>query len=266
MILDELLIKLKAKDLNIQNIAAYKTSFKSGYWVNYQDYGRKQHLLHFITNGYREYRLAGQCFTLEAGNLLFIPENTKYATRSFDDNGKQCSGIGICFDSDLHFEEKELRVYHTAVENQQQMIILLNNIYETYIKPTGDIFRLKSLIFQLLSVICAQSANQSSAYNLIKPALVFIQEHYAENLPVRTYSQICNLSESYFRKLFLEHTGLSPIHYRNALRLAVAKEMYQDNRSTQEIADALGFCDANYFLKIYKKVLGTPLRQNSNGI
>lgn len=264
--MNDLLLKLRTSDFSIRNISVYKTGFRHGHLVNYERKGRIQHLLHFITSGCREYILDGQRFTLEAGDLLFIPDHTKYITRSFDRNGKQCSGIGICFDSDLPFEDKDLHVYHTTVENQQQMGILLNSIYEAYFSPIRDTFRLKSLIFQLLSVISAQSASQSSAYHLIKPALMFIQAHYTENLPIITYAQKCNLSESYFRKLFLQHTGLSPIQYRNALRLAAAKEMYQSNRSTQEIADAVGFCDANYFLKTYKKALGKTLRQDSNGI
>ena len=63
-----------------------------------------------------------------------------------------------------------------------------------------------------------------------------------------------------FRKKFTEYTGRSPIQYRNELRFAEARRLYSEGLSINEIACELGFFDAGYFSKLYKKANGHSLK------
>ena len=104
---------------------------------------------------------------------------------------------------------------------------------------------------------------QSQDYLVIKAAVEFINKHYKENLSIKLYADECNLSESYFRKKFREYFGKSPIDYRNQLRFAEAKRLYQNNYTTQEIAENLGFYDSGYMLKLYKRKMNRTLKADS---
>ena len=71
-----------------------------------------------------------------------------------------------------------------------------------------------------------------------------------------------NLSQSHFRKLFKGFTGLSPVEYRNGLRIERAKELLSRNTvSVSEVALAVGIEDQFYFSRIFKEAEGvSPLR------
>jgi len=65
-------------------------------------------------------------------------------------------------------------------------------------------------------------------------------------------------SSSYFRKLFKEVTGLSPIMYFNRMRIEYAKTLLQQDStlSIKEIAASAGFPDPYYFSRVFKKITG----------
>ena len=138
-------------------------------------------------------------------------------------------------------------------ENIEQMC-------QHYKTNPADILSLKIMLLKMIRNLAVAASSSSRDYELIKPALNYISETYHENLPVSTYAAKCNVSESYFRKKFTETVGISPIDYRNELRFAEAKRLYKKNYTLQEIAEKLGYYDASYFSKIYKKSVGDSLK------
>lgn len=66
-------------------------------------------------------------------------------------------------------------------------------------------------------------------------------------------------SRGYFRKMFKEHYGQSPVSYFNQMRIDHAKNQiaqYGGTRSIKDIALASGFEDPLYFSRIFKKYQG----------
>ncbi len=91
-------------------------------------------------------------------------------------------------------------------------------------------------------------------YARIQKALVYIEEHLEENTPVAFYAKLCNMSEACLRRLFREYTGKSPIEYRNALRLEVARARLQSGEyNVSEAAESVGFSNLSFFIRLYKK-------------
>ena len=76
------------------------------------------------------------------------------------------------------------------------------------------------------------------------------------------YVKRCNMSEVNFRRLFKEYTGMSPIEYRNNIRLINAKNKLQsDEYNVSETAELCGFSNLSFFIRLYKKKYGcTPKR------
>lgn len=71
-------------------------------------------------------------------------------------------------------------------------------------------------------------------------------------------------SRSYFRKIFKDETGNSPVAYFNCLRINQAKmlmQQYGGSRTVKDVALECGFKDALYFSRVFKKVEGVSPSQ-----
>ena len=95
----------------------------------------------------------------------------------------------------------------------------------------------------------------------ISRALGHIEQHYAEQLTVAQLARMAGMSESTFMRRFRDAVGRAPCDYVIHTRIARACErLRQDNGpKLAAIADACGFSDANYFSRLFSRVMGcTP--------
>ena len=66
-------------------------------------------------------------------------------------------------------------------------------------------------------------------------------------------------SPSYFRALFKEANGLSPLQYQNQIKINRAKELLLSGEyNVTETAESLGFNNIYYFSRLFKKLTGIP--------
>ncbi len=73
---------------------------------------------------------------------------------------------------------------------------------------------------------------------------------------------MCGLSESYFYLLFKRSIGLSPVEYRNRIRVNTACSLLEGtSMSIDEISASVGFDTPFYFSRIFKKIMGHSPRQ-----
>lgn len=97
-----------------------------------------------------------------------------------------------------------------------------------------------------------KNRNQSHV-DLINRARLRIREELESSLTIQQVAEDLGMSYSNFRKLFKEHTGLSPATYQQDLRLQRAKEMLTTtDMSIKEIAYRLNFESPDYFSSKFK--------------
>jgi len=90
---------------------------------------------------------------------------------------------------------------------------------------------------------------------------VLSQMHVEFNKPidVRQYAQMCHLSEDRFIRLFKSCMGMPPYRYQLKIRIQRAVEMLENaSVSVGACAEAVGFHDAAYFCRVFKKFTGHP--------
>jgi len=100
------------------------------------------------------------------------------------------------------------------------------------------------------------SRNQAHV-DLISRARLRIREALESPLTIQQVAEEMGISYSNFRKLFKEHTGISPAIYQQDLRLQRAKEMLSTTDiSVKEIAYRLNFESPDYFSAKFKAKTG----------
>ena len=129
---------------------------------------------------------------------------------------------------------------------------------EAMVKSTlsrADAFRSGALMLEFLDTLSRQLKPHTA--DRIAPALDYIETHYTQPADIPSLARMCALSESQFFAAFRKKTGMSPIRYRNHLRVNQAKLLLAGEESTvQEVAALLGFESTHYFSRVFKEHTG----------
>lgn len=92
----------------------------------------------------------------------------------------------------------------------------------------------------------------------IQRAIEYISRHFTEHLTNDQLAALTGMSTVYFRKLFFEVMGVSPISYAKQLRLEKAKEMLKSDFGTlTDLALSLGYPSLYDFSRDFKRHTGT---------
>ena len=111
----------------------------------------------------------------------------------------------------------------------------------------GVVNHLIGLMYSLERNIELKTRNQQHV-DMVNRARLRIREELESPLTIQQVAEEMGVSYSNFRKLFKEHTGLSPATYQQDLRLQRAKELLSTtNMSIKEIAFRLNFESPDYF-------------------
>ena len=87
-----------------------------------------------------------------------------------------------------------------------------------------------------------------------REVLGYIEAHLADKCTLAMLAEVANLHPSYFSTLFTTAMGMGPIAYVNRRRIERAKHLLQDSTcSLQEVATTVGYCDAYYFSRLFKR-------------
>lgn len=87
----------------------------------------------------------------------------------------------------------------------------------------------------------------------------YIETRSGERVTVQTLAEICGVSVGYLHRVFKDSTGQTLGAYVEQLRTEKAKALLSEGRLTlRQIAEQLGFCDANSFSAAFRRATGEP--------
>jgi signal transduction histidine kinase/AraC-like DNA-binding protein/CheY-like chemotaxis protein len=97
----------------------------------------------------------------------------------------------------------------------------------------------------------------SSAQRLVRRAITYIHDHYAEPLSREHLARELAVSDNYLTNCFQKELGISPLTYINRYRVRQARGMLESGKdSITEVALAVGFSSLTYFARIFQREVG----------
>ncbi|REE85153.1 two-component system response regulator YesN [Paenibacillus taihuensis] len=103
---------------------------------------------------------------------------------------------------------------------------------------------------------------------LIETVKQAIQNDYTREIELTELSEKVYLNPSYLSTLFKQETGQTITQYLLSLRIAKAKELLRERLDLKvyEIGELVGYADAMYFNRLFKKMVGTTPKEFRNQV
>ncbi len=238
--------------------------------------------LSYILSGKGSYSINDKLYDVEAGDLLAFNPNVYHRQYSFGEEKFEEIHIGI---KNFHFNNLP-KDY--IIDEHFSGVIRFTKTGEYFLKCCNEILEeqknnelgydlvLKSLIMKLMILLLREvsdfsdeSKNECCTFdsseksNIIHTIISFMNDNYMYDISLDRISKNMYLSPIYISKIFKEETGDSPIKYLIKIRLQKASHLLRKNKeiSIKEISKLVGYKDAYYFSKLFKKYYGcSPLK------
>ena len=219
--------------------------------------------IELILEGAGIYNIDGIDYPIEKGSLfvmspssfhrIVFTENTRLINFMFTLEACEPSFLGGMFDALPHFTMKlsqsDIDFFHllakdmTETPSVKHLSVMMNCILSKTQRAHG-----------IESALPQQDGMQY--------AVLYIQNHFRENLQLGEVAKIANYSTNYFGNKFKEYTGVTFKAYIANLQFALAESMlaYSD-LSVSEICYSCGFTDFSNFMTYFKKRHGVPPKE-----
>ncbi|MHA0856818.1 response regulator [Paenibacillus sp. CMAA1364] len=123
---------------------------------------------------------------------------------------------------------------------------------------SGELFTIRKFMLQRLEMIQeALTQTDTSDKTVIREIISFIQENYNKDVSINTLAAHVYLAPTYMCILFKKEKGISINDYVTQYRIEQAKRLLHDRKlKLYEISALVGYQDANYFAKVFRKLTG----------
>ena len=230
-----------------------------------------------IIEGQVEYEIDDKTQLIKSGNLLILNPGV-YHKKITDEN----SNFSLLYIGLTNFKMRGFKKDYIPTNNNSPFVVLEKNKKEFYKccdeiideqqknMPGFDLV-LKALIMKLIILLIREiqyeedtkdnvkfSFESTEKTNIVYSIINYMNENYMENISLDKIAKNMYLSSVYISKIFKEETGDSPINYLIKLRLSRANSLLKENIPIQAVANSVGYKDAYYFSKLFKKYYGVP--------
>ncbi len=201
-------------------------------------------------------------YEISSGTVYILPKgNHKNYSVERKEKG-DC--IDICFQCDEKIITEPF-VQKVAVNGKIES--LFKKAFSVWAaKNEGYYFQCLSIIYQIFYEIQNPLYISKEKLSKIKPALKYIDANFTNpDISCENLAQLCGISYSYLKELFIEQYKLSPNKYINKMRINYACDLIKENQySITQIAEMSGFSDVFYFCRFFKKSVGITPTQFKN--
>ena len=220
---------------------------------------RKNYWLIFIKEGHGTLCADGKSVPIGCGDIMCTFPNSVFHY-TFDG---AASIYWICFnaavpESILNSIGLRRQTPVKKVDRFAEAEQTLNCIYDLSSSDLQkDTYQIFAYVYQLFSLLTGSEKKTGKNRDYAQYAIRYMNNNYTENVRIDDIADALHLERTYFTKLFKKETGLTPVAYLSKLRIQKACRMLCEyTMSIGEIAASVGFDDAFYFSRKFKKIMG----------
>ncbi len=232
-----------------------------------------------VTHGEAAIRIGTECILAVAGDFVYVPPSLVYRVDSIDGKAsiRRLEFCEAILEENMDsFDTEILYMFYLRSENTVAPIKTGHPVYYALKKCMQDAFdeyvsrdicyklHMRANIYIMMTSLlrffsASKDETDRAVYHNVlrlRPVIRYISEHYCEKIYIEELAEMINVSSDYFTKMFRDSIGKTPIEYINGLRVNKAMQLLSDtDDSMAEIADEIGFCNPNYFHKIFKQYI-----------
>lgn len=202
-----------------------------------------------MQHGYKELK------DLSLYNVMIKKELIDY---SFFDDITKMPGF-----KNLLYPENKFRTYRVSPEQGKKLIGYFdiiqkeNSLHLDFMGSDALSFATTlTMLVTIGRIIQSVPFEESSVKQRMNKIFDFLDDNISRNITTEELMKIANMSCSTLNRYFNKTTGLSPIEYHIQKRISNACELiHLSDKSMEEIAELVGFPDASYFSRQFKKVM-----------
>lgn len=229
-------------------------------------------VLIIVEKGVLNIEIGGEKYKVRGGESIILPANIPHGGFKDDDTAGHIeyfwahfvSGGGIEV-SDNRSEDFALPMYFHLTDYARARI-LYNQFLDVY-KLTGA--RRKYCDF-LFTALCCEIASQAeyesvSGNKTVNRAAAWIELNLNRPIALEDVSDALGYNKRYLSRIFREHMKMTVNKFIADKKLALAKQLLTGSDETvTSIASKLGFFDAGYFMRLFKKHEGITCLEYRN--
>ncbi|MED4074071.1 AraC family transcriptional regulator [Priestia endophytica] len=254
------------KDARISSIGFEKRVSTDYYWDGRM---RKNNLNHYIfqytLSGYGEMLVGEQILTIGPGQafIVKIPSDHCYYLPK---ESPEWEFLFITLEGPKAEECWDYVIdqfgLHLTLDDTSPLIFSLKEIYQFAVKEgIEDSFissaKAYEFIMNLYRFTKGLDQVKPEIPNDIRTAIHFMREYYYEPLSLEDIAEHTGLSKYYFTNKFQKYIKTTPIQFLTTIRMEKAMDLLlKTNKTLHEIAIETGYDNANYFSKVFKKMIG----------
>ncbi len=203
--------------------------------------------------GETEYTQNGEKIISNCSHVIIIPKGSTYQWK--------CVNEGHYYTIEFESNKDSSNFVRIPVKNSSEFVELLKDLEFKKMQKSSE--HEIECIRDFYNIILKALSDNNRSYvpsdkkMRIKPSVDYMLKNYDKNLTNDSLADLSGLSTVYFRKLFTEIYGTSPIVYVQKLRMKKAKQMLRsDFCYISDIALSLGFKSVYDFSRTFKKHVG----------
>jgi len=207
---------------------------------------------------------------LYVANLLFCHEKFNDLREEF----KGLPGFNVLFDLEpslrkRHGFKSKLHLNSDQINEITVLLNLLGNEYNNKLPwnemATESIF--KMIIIKVCRYYSHIEAPKTDILFKIEKSLNYMKHNFVKPISLARLAKEADMTIPVYRRIFKEITGRPPINFLLQLRIAeAARLLVEENLKAKEAAAKSGFNNQSYFVRTFKKEIGTTPKAYAKGM
>lgn len=226
-------------------------------WTVVREKGRYDYHILLVNSGEIEVQCAGRSQILKKGNfVIYKPGEKQYYTSISEASSFWVHFGGTSVDEILSSYSLDSGIYLT--EYSMTVFSTYSSLIRQFNQPNLNNLANGTLLLLLAYISnMVKETHKTKISESISGIITYINMNYNKPLTIEELSEKAGYSKSRFAHLFKEITNMTPVAYRNDIRLRNACEMLTGtSHSICEVALSCGFEDQLYFCRVFKKKYG----------